>query len=217
MQRLGLLVLIAAVSACGGRPAPRQGDLDDAGIPPADGPRRDGAAVPGDGPRRDGPASDGSRPDAGPSAFCQGNPRVAVDGQQAWAFVSGEMIYMDCCDAAEIVFEPQDVFDATIAVMWRRYAGGAMPTEVTLDLANLANEWGVTVFVDCDPASGAGCASPANAWRGTLSGTLAISGDYDQYTMTLCAEGVPDASAPAGYLGAFKLWAQDVVASGNWP
>ncbi|MBI5477880.1 MAG: hypothetical protein HY906_03425 [Deltaproteobacteria bacterium] len=177
----GILALVAtgALGGCGGRPAPL-GGWDDGGS--------------GDGVVLD---------------FCQGQARAEVNGAAMPVQASGEMMYLDCCEAAGVVFAPLGA-GHRIFVSWR-HAGGPSPiSPVTLDLADPALQWGVSITVDCDTTTG--CSS----WTGTLQGTLTIATldeyQYPAYGMTLCLEGVEDPAAPHATVHSMRLWAPDVVA-----
>jgi hypothetical protein len=208
MRRAPGLVLVLGIvlGACGGRPDPRGYVGADAGLTPADGGVKVDAAV------RDGPSKDAPRLDAATSSFCQGAARAEINGVGVAGSAAGEMVYMDCCEAAVIVFT--SAAGERIAVSWQASVGEAPGFPVTLDLAHLSPGFGVTVRLNCDPQTGTGCTSPGAIWTGTLSGTLTISGSYSAYDMTLCLEGAadPTTSNPSG-IEKLRLWAEHVIAA----
>jgi hypothetical protein len=177
--RLAVLVVVVAACGCGGRPSPL-GGWDDGGS--AD------AAVPG---------------------FCEGQARAEVNGAAMAVAATGEMMYLDCCEAAGVIFAPVGS-GHRIFVSWRHQGGPSPSSPVTLDLARPAPQWGVSVTVDCDTPGG--CSS----WLGTLEGTLTITtleqNQYPAYDMTLCLRGVEDQTAPHATVHSMHLWASHVVA-----
>jgi len=182
---LGRLGVVVAVVAlgCGGRPAPL-GSWDGGGS---------GDAVALD--------------------FCQGQARAEINGAAMPVQAAGEMMYLDCCEAAGVVFAPVGT-GHRIFVSWRR-SGGPMPTSpITLDLASLPPQWGVSVTVDCDEQTG--CSTSGNLWAGKLQGTLTITTldqyQYPAYDMTLCLQGVENQVAPQPSVYSMRLWASHVVA-----
>ena len=179
LERLGVLVVMVAALGCGGRPAPLVG-LDD-----------------------------GGSADAVVLDYCQGQARAEVNGTAMPVQATGEMMYLDCCEAAGIAFAPVGT-GHRIFVSWR-HSGGPSPTSpITLDLASPPSQWGVSVTVDCDTQMG--CSN----WTGELEGTLTITildqYQYPAYDMTLCLQGVEDQTAPQPSVHSMRLWAPHVVA-----
>ena len=184
--RLGVFVVVVAALGCGGRPSP-VGSWDDGGS---------GDAVALD--------------------FCQGPARAEVNGAAMAVQAAGEMMYLDCCEAAGVVFAPVGA-GHRIFVSWR-HAGGPAPTSpITLDLASPPPQWSVSVTVDCDAQTG--CSTSGDLWTGKLQGTLTITTldqyQYPAYDMTLCLQGVEDQAAPQPAVHAMRLWAPHVVAQVN--
>ena len=186
LGRLGVFVVVVTALGCGGRPSPVDG------------------------------FDDGGNADAGVLDFCQGPARAEVNGAALAVEAVGEMMYLDCCEAAGVAFAPVGA-GHRILVSWR-HSGGPSPTlPITLDLASPPSQWGVSVTVDCDPQTG--CGTSGSLWSGQLQGTLTVTTldqyPYTAYDMTLCLQGVEDEAAPQPTVHSLRLWAAHVVAQVN--
>jgi hypothetical protein len=148
-------------------------------------------------------------PDLSIGNFCSGGARVELNGMEADSpAVSGRLMFLDCCDAAEF-----DVVSMQIAqpifFAWRHMVG-AMPTPpTTLDLTNLPTGWGATLYSGCSPAA-PGC-TPTDILTNGFSGTLTVGDAIPSggYTMSVCLNASTSAHP---VLRSVRLWSQTVVA-----
>jgi hypothetical protein len=192
--RFVAVLLALALVGCGGRAGPGTGDLD--GAPPGDGPADAGA--------------DGSL-----LAFCTGSSnRMIAYGNESNPAVSGTVLPLNCCDAAEltVVTATVPVSLVPIVVMWRAQVGSPTEVPATIDLASPPQGWGVEVYVGCDPAQG-GCNPAPDSYATGLSGTLQVArtsaGGYD---MSLCLIVAEAPGTPHPLLHSLQLYAPHVMA-----
>lgn len=150
-------------------------------------------------------------------AFCAGStPHLNANGIESHPAVTGTMLPLNCCEAAELVVVTQTVpwQLVPIVVTWRAQVGQAT-IPATIDLANPPAGWAVQVYVGCDPAQG-GC-NPApdsytSGFTGSLQVTRTAAGDYE---MSLCLAVEEPADGPHPLLHSLELWAPK-VSSGYW-
>jgi hypothetical protein len=154
--------------------------------------------------------ADGSLP-----AFCTGQfPRMLANGNESNPGVSGTVLPLNCCDAAEFVVVTQTVPMelVPIVVSWRAQVGPGTGLPATIDLANPPQGWAVTVDVGCDPNQ-SHCVPP-DSYDSGFTGTLQVSrtsaGGYD---MTLCLAVAESAGEPHPLLHALELYAPNITAS----
>jgi hypothetical protein len=149
------------------------------------------------------------------AAFCTGSSaRMIANGIESGPSVTGTVLPLNCCDAAEfvVVTATVPVSLVPIVVSWRAQVGQAT-LPATIDLANPPTGWGVQVSVGCDPASGS-CNPAPDSYDTGLTGTLVVSrtsaGGYD---MSLCFAVAEPAGSPHPLLHSLELYAPHVAAS----
>jgi hypothetical protein len=204
-MRLALLLATClALVACGGRPPP--GDPARDGGPPGDGQLLPDARADSPQPHIDAAPHDGGVPS------CSGPGSLTLNGAAVPVTVSGRMVFLNCCEAAEFVFDPAGTLGTRVVVMWRAQVGQPTAIPFSVDLADLPDGVGVQVLSGCgDPPEY--CPNPTDTLSSGFQGTLTVTGETGLgYTMTLCMR----ADAPAGethpVLRTLDLWAEDVVA-----
>ncbi len=192
MRRALALTACLALAACGSRPPPG-------------GPAHDGG--PEDAAPRDAPLF----VDA-PTASCTGPGSMTLNGTSIPVAVSGRMVFLNCCEAGELVFDSLVPNAPRVVVMWRAQVGEPTAIPFTVDLAAPPSGVGVQVLSGCgDPPEY--CPNPTDTLSTGLEGTLTVDGETGLgYVMTLCLH----AEAPAGethpVLRTLDLWAEEVVA-----
>jgi hypothetical protein len=189
-----LALVILAAAGCGGRAAPYGGLEEETG---------DG------GPARD----------ASPGAFCTGSgPRMEINGVAATVVAQGRMLYLNCCEAAEVALTATDGSGSRLILSWRHQVGPSPGLPATIDLSAPPDGWGVELYAGCSPSEG--CPHPADtidASEGILGGTLTIAGDFSQYQMSVCLEAADDPQHPHPILHRARFFASNVLAATPTP
>lgn len=201
MRLLLLLLTCCTLGACGGRPAPGGPGEDDAGVPDAS--------------HRDGATADGAtKMDAG-ALQCSGPGRMVLNGTNVPVTVTGSMLFLNCCEAAELIFDPVGPNAPRVVVMWTAQVGGPAAIPFEVDLADPPDGVGVQVLSGCgDPPEY--CPNPTDNLSRGLQGTLTVDGTMGfGYTMTLCLRGAAPEGETHPVLRTIELWAEGVVAP--WP
>jgi len=140
--------------------------------------------------------------------FCSGSARVELNGMEADSpVVSGRLMFLDCCDAAEFDVVSQQLAQP-IFLAWRHMAGIQPAPPTTLDLTNLPSGWGATLYTGCSP-SAPGC-TPSDILTTGLSGTLTVgAGGAAGYQISVCLN-----ATASGHpvIRDVRLWSQTIVA-----
>jgi hypothetical protein len=166
-------------------------------------------ALPGD---DDGGAVDGGGVVA-LAQYCSGGSRMDVNGQETPVTVTGRAsLPAYANEEATVVFTPAGGDGLRILVTWHATDASGSATPARLDLAALPAPWSVTVYAGCSPGE-TGCSAPKDVVASGLQGSLAISGAFPDYQMTLCLESDEPPTDPRPELHSVRLWAAGVSAS----
>lgn len=154
-----------------------------------------------------GPADAGL--DGSPTEFCTGvQAHMIANGIDSSPAVSGTMLPLNCCDAAEFSVVTQ-TFAHFIVVSWRAQVG-ATSLPATIDLANPPQGWIVEVYVDCEPMQGT-CNPAPDSYTTGLQGTLQVARSNTGYDMTLCLNVAESVDSPHPILHSLRLYAPNVT------